>query len=75
MKDNENLQDKILSEVTRKHIPVTLYTTNGFQMNGLILNHDKYVVVMETEGKTSMIYKHAISTIKSIKPLKDLVVQ
>ncbi len=36
---------------------------NGFQMRGIVRSFDNFVVVLETDGKQQMIYKHAISTI------------
>ena len=36
---------------------------NGFQMRGIITGYDPFVVVLDTDGKQQVIYKHAISTI------------
>ena len=68
--DNINLQDAILSEVRRDRIPVTLFLMNGFQLRGVITGFDSFVVVLVTEGKQMMIYKHAISTLAPVRPLK-----
>ena len=65
-----NLQDAILNEVRREKIPVTLFLMNGFQLRGTITGFDSFVVVLVTDGKQQMIYKHAISTLAPIKPLK-----
>ena len=65
-----NLQDAILNEVRRDKIPVTLFLMNGFQLRGTITGFDSFVVVLVTDGKQQMIYKHAISTLAPIKPLK-----
>ena len=64
------LQDAILSEVKRERVPVTLFLMNGFQLRGLITGYDSFVVVLVTDGKQQMIYKHAISTLAPIRPLK-----
>ena len=68
--DNINLQDAILSEVRRDRIPVTLFLMNGFQLRGVITGFDSFVVVLVSDGKQQMIYKHAISTLAPMKPLK-----
>ena len=68
--DNINLQDAILSEVRRDRIPVTLFLMNGFQLRGVITGFDSFVVVLVTDGKQQMIYKHAISTLAPMRPLK-----
>ena len=65
-----NLQDTILKEVRREKIPVTLFLMNGFQLRGTVSGYDNFVVVLVTDGKQQMIYKHAISTLAPIRPLK-----
>ena len=70
MSNTETLQDLILGEVRKEHTPVTLFLMNGFQMKGIITGFDSFVVVLVTDGKQQMIYKHAISTLVPIRPLK-----
>ena len=65
-----NLQDAILREVRRDKVPVTLFLMNGFQLRGIITGFDSFVVLLVTDGKQQMIYKHAISTLVPIRPLK-----
>ena len=70
MSETINLQDAILSEVRRDKVPVTLFLMNGFQLRGTITGFDSFVVVLVTDGKQQMIYKHAISTLAPMKQLK-----
>ena len=70
MQDIVNLQDAILKEVRREKIPVTLFLMNGFQLRGVVTGYDNFVVVLTTDGKQQMIYKHAISTLAPIRPLR-----
>ena len=70
MSETINLQDAILNEVRRDRVPVTLFLMNGFQLRGVITGFDSFVVVLVTDGRQQMIYKHAISTLAPIKPLK-----
>ena len=70
MSDAYNLQDAILNEVRRERVPVTLFLMNGFQLRGIITGFDSFVVVLVSVGKQQMIYKHAISTLAPMKPLK-----
>ena len=72
MSEQINLQDAILNEVRREKIPVTLFLMNGFQLRGVITGFDSFVVVLVTDGKQQMIYKHAISTLAPIRPLQVL---
>ena len=70
MSETMNLQDAILSEVRRDRVPVTLFLMNGFQLRGVVTGFDSFVVVLVTDGKQQMIYKHAISTLAPMKQLK-----
>ena len=70
MSDTMNLQDSILKEVIRDRVPVTLFLMNGFQLRGFVTGFDSFVVVLVSDGKQQMIYKHAISTLAPMKPLK-----
>ena len=70
MTETINLQDAILREVRREKVPVTLFLMNGFQLRGTITGFDSFVVVLVSDGKQQMIYKHAISTLAPMKPLK-----
>ena len=70
MSETVNLQDAVLQEVRRDKIPVTLFLMNGFQLRGIITGYDSFVVVLVSDGKQQMIYKHAISTLAPMKPLK-----
>ena len=70
MPETTNLQDAILKEVRRDRVPVTLFLMNGFQLREVITGYDSFVVVLVTDGRQQMIYKHAISTLAPMKPLK-----
>ena len=70
MSEQLNLQDSILQEVRKDKVPVTLFLMNGFQLRGVITGLDSWVVVLVSDGKQQMIYKHAISTLAPMKPLK-----
>ena len=70
MSDAINLQDAILNEVRRDRVPVTLFLMNGFQLRGVITGFDSFVVVLVSDGKQQMIYKHAISTQAPIRTQK-----
>ncbi len=70
MPEQYNLQDAILKEVCKDKVPVTLFLMNGFQLRGTVTGFDSFVVVLVSDGKQQMIYKHAISTLAPIRSLK-----
>ncbi len=73
MQEITNLQEAILMECCRDKAPVTMFLMNGFQLRGVITGFDNFVVVLVSDGKQQMIYKHAISTLAPLKPLKAAV--
>jgi len=56
------MQDVFLNSLRKDNIIVTVFLMNGFQLKGLIKSYDNYTVLLETDGKQQLIYKHAIST-------------
>ena len=69
MQNKANLQELFLLKARREHTPVTMFLMNGFQLRGTITGYDAFVVVLDTEGKQQVIYKHAISTIVPLRPV------
>lgn len=62
MKNSINIQDTFLNQIRKDGIPVTIFLVNGFQIRGFIKAFDNFTIVIESEGKQQMVYKHAIST-------------
>jgi host factor-I protein len=63
MQKNINLQDVFLNQARKEKLPLTMFLMNGFQLRGIVTGFDSFTVVLDTEGKQQLIYKHAISTI------------
>ncbi len=72
MLKNLNLQDVFLNQVRKEKIPVTIYLTNGFQFRGVVKGFDSYIVILDTDGKQNLVYKHAISTVIPFRPISIL---
>ena len=70
MQKTQNLQEGFLNRARTDRAAVTVFLVNGFQMRGTIRSFDSFVVLLETDGKQQIIYKHAISTIVPAKPLE-----
>src|SRR5699024_12530807 len=60
-------QDYYLNQLRKEHIVVTVFLTNGFQLRGMLKGFDNFTILLETEGKQQLIYKHAISTLSPSK--------
>jgi RNA chaperone Hfq len=63
MQKNQNLQDIFLNQARKERLTVTMFLMNGFQLRGIIRGFDAFVVIVDTDGKQQLIYKHAISTV------------
>ena len=63
MKTSINLQDSFLNNVRKEKTAITVFLVNGFQIKGFVNGFDNYVLILESDSKQQMIYKHAISTI------------
>lgn len=72
MQTKSNLQEIFLTKVRKQSVPVTVFLVNGFQLRGTVTGFDNFTVVLDTDGRQQVIYKHAIST---IAPLHTISLQ
>ena len=72
MKIAINIQDQFLNQLRKDGTNVTVFLLNGFQIRGQIKGFDNFTVLIESEGKQQLIYKHAIST---FVPNKNITVE
>ena len=72
MNKNINLQDVFLNQARKDKTMVTMYLTNGFQFKGIVKGFDSYTVILDSEGRQMLVFKHAISTISPIKSISIL---
>ena len=61
-----NIQETFLNNARKNRSPIIVYLISGFQMRGIVKSFDNFVILLESDGKESMIYKHAISTVSPI---------
>lgn len=67
-----NLQDVFLNQVRKEKVPVTVFLTNGFQFKGIIKGFDGFTIILESDSKQNLVYKHAVSTIVPARPVSFL---
>ncbi len=65
----QNTQDYFLNQARVQRIPLTIFLMNGVQMKGRVVCFDSFVVVIDSDGKQQVIYKHAISTMIPAMPI------
>ncbi|PEF36151.1 RNA chaperone Hfq [Bacillus wiedmannii] len=58
-----SMQERLLQEVIQKKKITSLILINGFHMKGIVKEYDAFSILIESDNKNQLIYKHAISTI------------
>ena len=69
MQKTQNLQDMFLNQARKEKLAVTMFLMNGFQLRGVIRGFDGFTVILDSDGKQQMIYKHASSTVVPVRPV------
>ena len=65
-----NLQDTFLNAVRRQKVPVTIFLVNGVKLGGVITWFDNFCLLLRRDRSAQLVYKHAISTVMPLSPLK-----
>ena len=63
------LQEVFLSAVRRAEEPVTMFLVNGVMLQGEIAAFDLFCMLLERDGLSQLVYKHAISTVQPERPV------
>ena len=69
MPKGQVLQEPFLNTLRRERIPVSIYLVNGIKLQGQIDSFDQFVVLLRN-SVSQLVYKHAISTIVPMRPVK-----
>lgn len=70
MTKSVSIQDQFLNQARKEHVLLTIFLMNGVKLQGTVKSFDSFVVLLEVNGGTQMVYKHAVST---IIPARNLV--
>jgi len=66
----QNLQDTFLNSVRKSKTPLTIFLVNGVKLQGVVSWFDNFCVLLRRDGKSQLVYKHAISTIMPAQPVQ-----
>jgi len=61
-----SLQDLFLNQVRKEGKLLCVYLVNGVHFEGRIAGFDNFVIILDTDSKQELIYKHAISTLMPV---------
>ena len=66
-----NIQDFVLNHARKEKIEITIYLSNGVPLKGKVISFDNFTIVISgADGKQSLVYKHAITTVTPSKPMR-----
>lgn len=63
------LQEAFLGAVRRSHEPVTMFLVNGVMLQGEIVAFDLFCMLLQRDGLSQLVYKHAVSTVQPEHPV------
>jgi len=66
-KPAQNIQESFLNNARKEKGLVTIYLLSGVKLSGRIRSFDKYSLVLETNNQEQLIFKHAISTVVTMR--------
>ena len=66
-----NIQDVFLNYARREKLAVQIRLMDGSDLEGRVKNFDRFAVIVEHSGADHMIFKHAIATIRSPRPMSN----
>ena len=63
------LQEVFLTAVRRSGEPVTMFLVNGVMLQGDIIAFDLFCMLLQRDGLSQLVYKHAVSTVQPEHPV------
>ena len=69
------LQEVFLTAVRQSGEPVTMFLVNGVMLQGEVAAFDLFCMLLERDGLSQLVYKHAISTVQPENPINLAEVQ
>ncbi len=66
-----NIQDVFLNFARREKLSVLIRLMDGTEFEGRVKNFDRFAVIVEHTGADHMLFKHAIATIRSPRPMSN----
>lgn len=58
-----NYQNQLLDDACQNKKLVSIFLHNGVKIDGNVISHDIYTVLIQSKGEHTLVYKHSITTI------------
>ena len=65
-----NLQDIVINTLRKDKEQVVLFLVNGVKLQGVITWFDNFCLLLRRDSHSQLVYKHAISTIMPVEPVR-----
>lgn len=66
----QSLQDAFLNYIRKEKLSITIFLVNGIKLQGVVTSFDNFSMQLRRDGHVQLVYKHAISTILPVDPIK-----
>ena len=66
-----NIQDVFLNYARREKLQVQVRLMDGSDFEGRVKNFDRFAVIIEHAGSDHMVFKHAIASIRTSRPIAN----
>ena len=66
------VQDVFLRHLQDHKVPVTMFLKNGIKLQGYVTAFDNFCILLTRDSHSQIIYKHAISSIDPLPPIRPL---
>lgn len=66
-----NIQDVFLNFARREKLAVQIRLMDGTDFEGRVKNFDRFALIVEHTGADHLIFKHAIASIRSPRPISN----
>ncbi|WP_114393011.1 RNA chaperone Hfq [Oleisolibacter albus] len=63
------LQKQFLDHLLNQQVDLVLFLASGVKLQGQVVGHDQYCILLEHRGVQQLVYKHALSTIMPVNPV------
>lgn len=64
------VQDQFLNFIRKNKTDVTVFLVNGIKLQGVVTSFDSFSVLLRRDDRVQLVYKHAISTVMPVDPIK-----
>ncbi len=63
-----NIQDGYLFQTLKAGSALAVELINGKRLEGVLKRFDRFALILEREGRETLVYKHAVATLEVQRP-------